>query len=185
MSEADPNPPLRHIVHDVTEIPDGGLKVAWKASPEERAVLAQELDVLEIEAVSTLYEIKRKGRARQGGSRYELTGQIKFRLTQACVVSLEPITQLIEETIEEEFRPEEDIEPRGEDESEVLSVNDPEPFVDGKLEVGRLIFEYLSSAIDPFPRKDGESLEWQDRQDPADVAAQNPFAELAKLKNKN
>lgn len=184
MSEPDPINPLAHLAHDIMEIPNAGLKVNWKASPNELAGLKTALGVLEVEAAAIKYEIKRKGRARRGGERYIVSGELDTRLLQACVVTLEPISQRIVEKIDDEFRPQDDMKPKGEEESDILSVNDPEPIVEGKLEIGRLIFAYLSAALDPFPRKEGESLDWRDLQDPADLASENPFAALAKLKDK-
>jgi hypothetical protein len=33
---------------------------------------------------------------------------------------------------------------------------DPEPVIDGKIDAGELVAQYLSLAIDPYPRLEGE-----------------------------
>ena len=64
---------------------------------------------------------------------------------------------------------------------------EPEPIVAGQIDVGRVVFECLAAAIDPFPRKPDATL------DCALVAAaprapagkpESPFAVLANIKTK-
>lgn len=181
---SQPPHPLAEWTHDAEDIPDAGLKSEWEAVPEVSQQLAEALQVLRVESVRVAYEIKRLRGSKRKNTRYSWTGKLDCRLIQECVVTLDPIAQHIVETIDEEFHPQADIEPAGREESEILSQTDPEPIVDGKLEVGRVVFEYLSAAIDPFPRRDGESLEWQDKVDDAEAEAANPFAALSKLKGK-
>ena len=62
-----------------------------------------------------------------------------------------------------------------------------EPIVAGQLAVGRVGFESLAAALDPFPRKPGAVLDWQPAasQDALRTSPQSPFAVLANLKTKD
>jgi len=59
--------------------------------------------------------------------------------------------------------------------------------VAGQIAVGRVVFESLAAAIDPFPRKPGATLDLQQSPsaDAADDKPANPFAVLANLKPKD
>jgi len=64
---------------------------------------------------------------------------------------------------------------------------EPEPIVAGQIAVGRVVFESLAAALEPYPRKPGAVLDWQAPL-PADAAATtatSPFAVLANLKTKS
>ena len=52
-----------------------------------------------------------------------------------------------------------------------------------EIDVGRVVFETLSAALDPYPRKNGASLEWQDPESAEGVGASGPFGALKKLKD--
>ena len=62
-------------------------------------------------------------------------------------------------------------------------LDQPEPLVDGKIDVGEVVAQFLAVAMNPYPRKDGAKV--------ADVVKSedeeerpNPFAKLAGLKDK-
>ena len=52
------------------------------------------------------------------------------------------------------------------------------------MNVGRVVFETLASAIDLYPRKDGAAFDWR-APEPDKAGVVSPFAALAKLKNKS
>ena len=63
---------------------------------------------------------------------------------------------------------------------------DPEPIVAGQIDVGRVVFECLAAAIDPFPRKPDAALD-RSTSAAADGGAgkpESPFAVLANVKTK-
>ena len=93
------------------------------------------------------------------GGRYRLTGPLRAEVSQACVVTLEPVDSTIEEASTSTFWPEEDMPaPRG-GELDIDEEPDPEPIVAGQIAVGRVVFECLAAAIDPFPRKPDATLD--------------------------
>jgi len=104
-------------------------------------------------------------------------------VTRTCVVTLEPVAQEIEEGIEVEFWPAGKLPEVGDAEVEVLAIPDVEPIEHGTIETGRIIFEVLSAALDPYPRKPGARFEWEDQASAGDADAGGPFAGLKGLKD--
>lgn len=165
-----------------TEIPDGGIAESVLATTaEQRADLAKALDLVSVESLSVRQRIEPLGRAR-----YRFAGTISARLTQACVVTLEPVMSRLEEPFDVEFWPPEQIPDDGDAEREALAVPEREPIEHNRLAIGRVIFETFAAAINPYPRKDGALFEWEDEAGsaPGSSDAGNPFAALAKWKQK-
>jgi len=166
--------------HRTTEIPEGGLHERVAATGVERAAIAEELGLVSCEAVEANYAVRALG-----AGRYRLVGALAARLTQACIATLEPIAQTIGETFEVQFWPAGSLPDTGDTEVEALSVPEVEPLEHGLIDVGRVVFETLSAALDPYPRKRGASLEWQDPNDGEEAGAAGPFAALKKLKDQS
>ena len=86
----------------------------------------------------------------------------------------------IEETVDLVFVPQQPPAPsEKETEAEPRDVkwNDPEPLIDGVVDLGALATEFLLLGLDPYPRKPGAVFE-----PPQDLAPDaGPFAALAKL----
>jgi uncharacterized metal-binding protein YceD (DUF177 family) len=168
--------------HAVQDIPESGLSVQREAAPDELARIAQALDLIACTSLQTEYAI-----APTTGGHYQLSGRLRAEVRQACVVTLEPIDSTIEEAFEAVFWPQEDMPTP---ESGELAIDDEperEPIVAGQIAVGRVVFESLAAATDPFPRKPGAVLDWQSPT-PADAPGSkpdSPFAVLANLKTKD
>lgn len=169
---------LRDWFHLVTDITERGLSRTRAATEEERVELARELDILSCDSLNVAYEIKLRGNAR-----YVLEGTLEADVTQACVVSLEPVAARVEEKFEVELGSAEDlVEDPVEDDVEVSSVPDIEPIENDRIEVGVILFGVLSAALPPYPRKPGVEFDWVDPKAETDPSAASPFAALAKLK---
>lgn len=171
---------LRDWTHLVADIPERGLARTRTATDEERVELAREFDILSCEALSATYEIKPRG-----ALRYVFSGTLEADVTQACVVTLDPVPAHVSEAFEIELAPPETLlqgsAPAAGD-IEVSSVPDVEPMEDGRIEAGRIVFGVLSAALPPYPRKPGVEFDWVDPKVEADPGAASPFAALAKLK---
>ena len=122
-----------------------------------------------------------------------LEGQIEAEITQACVVTLEPVKEQISATFERVFAPiGEGEELHGfawTDEEEVEldreSDGSPEPYGHGVIDIGAVVSEQLSLEINPFPRLEGAEFEGLgDAGQKDEDARPNPFAILAQLKDK-
>lgn len=171
--------PLSHIVslgHG-----DETIEGSIIASDSERAGIAAFLGIAGLEAMRFDYRLEplRNGR-------FALTGRLSAKLTQLCVVSLDPVEETIEEEASLECWPEDQIEtvatPDAEVEIPSLDEDAPVPIAANGVDIGALAAEILASAINPYPRKQDAAFEWTPPQ--AEGAAANPFAKLAKLKTK-
>jgi uncharacterized metal-binding protein YceD (DUF177 family) len=166
-------------LYRTTEIPDGGLRQSRSATPAERTALASALDVLSLEDVLSEFVIRATGQGR-----FRLAGSISGQLTQSCVVTLEPVAQAIKADFDVEFWPPSRLpagNEGGEDDIEALSAAEIEPIEHGCIDAGRIVFETLSAAIDPYPRKPGAEFT---AVDVAETGA-GPFAALKKLKDRS
>jgi len=124
----------------------------------------------------------------KSGGRIQVTGQVRARVGQTCVVTLDPIESEIDEEVDLTFAPEAearrlaDLIEEGQDDEEPPQVIDPpEAIVNGIIDLGRLATDALFLAIDPYPRKPGAVFE-------AEVVAldpeDHPFAALKALQDK-
>lgn len=152
--------------HATEDIPDAGLEVERTATEEERQSIARTLDLVACSSLTARYTISPRGEGH-----FRLTGSLKAQVVQACVVTLEPITDDIEESFSVDYWPETDMPaPSG----GILDVHDEpdlEPIVAGRIEVGRVVFECLAGAIDLFPRKPGATSNSQRPKAPLHPAA--------------
>jgi uncharacterized metal-binding protein YceD (DUF177 family) len=167
--------------HPVADSDDRTLTRTREATQDERIELARELDILSCESLRVSYTIKPAGAVR-----YKLAGKLEAAVTQACVVSVEPVPAQIAEEFSIDLAPPQDIAEAvdGDADREVLSLPDVEPIEDGRIDIGAIVFGLLSAALDPYPRAPGVEFDWVDPKIAADPGAASPFAALAKLKPK-
>jgi uncharacterized metal-binding protein YceD (DUF177 family) len=117
---------------------------------DSRAALAASLDLIDLPEVQFEGEIAPAGRAD-----FALTGRLRARAVQACVISLAPVPARIDEQVTRRFVAELD-SPDG-DEVEIPEDDslDPLPEVIDLIEVLR---EALALALPPYPRAKGATL---------------------------
>jgi hypothetical protein len=173
-----PEPAWDHAAHDIPQI---GVSVEREATPDELARIALALDLIACTSLRAQYTI-----APTAGGHYRLSGRLHAEISQACVVTLDPIDSTIEDDFEAVFWPQEDM-PAPES-GEVALDDEPErePMVAGQIAVGRVVFESLAAAMNPFPRKPDAVLEFHSPT-PADATSnkpEGPFSVLANLKGK-
>lgn len=176
--------PLEDWHHRAADVPERGLEVVREANVDERTKLAAALDIQDCQVLTVSYRLRPAA-----GGRYRLTGSIEAVVTQACIISLEPVVSEIREPIEEEFWPPEAIvaPDQGEaGEQDALSHEAPEPIEDGEIRVGRVVYEQIAAALDPYPRRADAVFAWQEAPEAggAEAGRDNPFAALARLKDK-
>jgi uncharacterized metal-binding protein YceD (DUF177 family) len=173
--------PFSRIIR-VDTLPKDGETVTIEATPPEREALAAVLKLPSIERLSATLTVKR---AAKGGAR--VIGAVHGELTQTCVVTLEPFPAAVEEEIDVRFAPREDEHAgrRPTREPETVSMADddePDPIVDGKIDLGALAAEFFALGLDPYPRKDGVAFEQP--AEPEAEAEATPFAVLRGARNK-
>jgi uncharacterized metal-binding protein YceD (DUF177 family) len=148
------------------------------ATEAEKTAIAVLLDLKALDTLTFTY------RLRQGGNgRLHLSGRLNARVTQTCVVTLEPIQADLDVPVEAEFWPQELIDSL-ENRTETHDALDwPEPIKDGKIDLGPLIYETLATSLNPYPKRKGASFDWSQEQGegPSGIG---PFAALEALKRR-
>lgn len=163
--------------HPDFKIAEAGLQQSRTATATEREALTQVFEVLSCDDVKAVYRVGYLGQGR-----YRVSGDVSARLTQRCVVTLEPVVQELEETFDVEFWPVEALPESADTEIEVLTAAEIEPIEHGLIDAGRIIVETLSAGLDPYPRKPDAEFAWEEKD--AEPSATGPFAGLSKLKDK-
>jgi hypothetical protein len=163
----------------VAQIPDTGLHRDIDADPAARQAMAAVAGLREILSANASLDVTPKG-----GGRFHVAGQVRARIGQTCVITLDPIENDIEEDVDLIFAPPEQI-PEMADlvddtaESAAEIPDPPEPIVNGVIDLGRVATDALFLAIDPYPRKPDAVFE------PPVVSADpedHPFAALKALR---
>ncbi len=142
--------------------------MVFDASAEECTAIAQRLKLLSMTSFSAdIYVL------RELSGDVSIFGDITAEIEQACVVTLEPVSDSVEDSIMQRFTAREDDE-EAEDEDPV------EPITDDEIEVGEVLLQNLSLALNPYPRAPGVAFEVVD--DDAGEPS-GPFAALAQLRD--
>jgi uncharacterized metal-binding protein YceD (DUF177 family) len=175
--------PLSHPLR-VETIKPRGSHVAVTVTGDALAQIARALGLASLEALQARYELARNG------ERVKLEGEIAAELHQTCIVTLEPFPVSLKVPLRLDFAPEAEVlaaaqrqetrDEKGEIDLEILlnEADPPEPIIDGMIDLGTITVEFLSLALDPYPRKPGASFD-------AELGTskdESPFAVLAKLK---
>ncbi|UJW85825.1 YceD family protein [Devosia sp. SL43] len=169
--------PLFEAIIRVDRLPSAGRDLKVSLDEATRAALAEELKLTAIESFDATLTIA----PLRGGIR--ALGRLVARVVQPSVVTFEPVTQDIDETIDRVFLPEAQTH-KPTPGSEVFVDLDDEDFpdhIDGpEVDLSALLIETLALAIDPYPRMPGESLDSLGIK--LDAEDTGPFAALARLK---
>ncbi len=178
MAGPSPQPPTLEAplpwTHTVQDVGARGLDIKRSASAAELNALEAALGVLNVASFDAAYEVRI-----QSGRRYRIEGTFKANVTQACVVTLDPVVEHIDESFAVGFNPPERLEHLSDAERSVLDEPDVEVLDGDSLEIGRVLYDLLASALDPYPRAAGAEFTFRDR---LDSGSDHPFAALAKLK---
>jgi uncharacterized metal-binding protein YceD (DUF177 family) len=180
---AEESPVARTVV--VSVLPTAGYPVRIEANEAERAALAEAHGLVSVDEFVADLEVRRW---RKDGVR--ILGAVHARIVQECIVTLEPVPADLEVAIEAVFVPEGSRLARPLDDDGALIVDAegpdiPEIFEGGEIDVGAVAEEFFELAIDPYPRAPGAELgEIADEADQGEGDKENPFAKLARLRDK-
>lgn len=172
----------------VLNLPQKGLTIKLGTTESERVALAAQHA---LEAVNAFEAAMLLTRWKKNGVR--IRGKIEAQIVQLCVVTLEPITNSIEEEIDTTFVPENsrlarlELDESGELVLDAEGADIPETFSGDKIDLGAIVTEFFELAIDSYPRKPGISTETAPvvfESGDQEVAPDSPFAKLAQLRNK-
>lgn len=172
---------LQDWVYLAEDIPETGLTETRTANAEQLIALAAELGVTTCERLALAYTLH--GIA---DGTYNLSGRLRARVVQPCVVTLDPVAQDIDEKLAIDYWPAGQMPEPDKGEIDLKDDDaDIQAMIDGRIDVGTVAYEVLASAVELYPRTPGATLDWEDKAVPKDGAGKvNPFAVLAKLKNK-
>lgn len=162
------------------QIPDTGLHRDIEADQAAREAMAEVGGLREVLSASASLDVMPKS-----GGRVHVTGHVRARIGQTCVVTLDPIENELDEPIDLIFAPPEQIPDLSElvdeaAESDAEIPDPPEPIINGVIDLGRLATDALFLAVDPYPRRPDAVF-----QPPVEAADPNdhPFAALKALRS--
>jgi uncharacterized metal-binding protein YceD (DUF177 family) len=156
---------------EVNRIPPAGSAESIVAEPTECEAVARRLGLPAIAAIEAELVL-----SRWRGAGIKVTGRFAAEVEQVCVVTLDPFRARVSEAIERYFLPS-----AGGPDLEA----DIDPLENGLIDLGELVVESLSLALDPYPRKPGVQFgdsEWEPQ---SEELSDSPFAALARRKGQD
>ncbi|UVK37330.1 DUF177 domain-containing protein [Mesorhizobium sp. AR10] len=178
MKHADLQSPVSFMAN-VGRLPQKGLLVVIDADAAQRVALASEHELLSVESYRAELLVapwKRNG--------VKVSGRVVADITQACIVTLDPVEAHIDEPVEALLLPDESklgrqgFDGGGEILLDAEGPDSPETFSGDTIDVGALAEQFFGLAIDPYPRKQGVSLEAAGDTDPAESEFQQKLRSL-------
>jgi hypothetical protein len=157
------------------DIAETGHHFALVADAGVRAAVAKVAGLRDLPRLEAKFDVTRRD-----AGRLHVTGIVSATVGQNCVVTLEPLANEVEETVDLVFVPREvparqDAEAEGKPRD--VKWDDPEPLIGEAIDLGALATEFLILGLDPYPRKPDAVFD-----PPADSEPEaGPFAGLAKL----
>jgi hypothetical protein len=162
-----------HIPIAVEEIAETGQHFDFIADAPARAAIAKLAALRDLPRFEANFDVTRRGCG------LHVVGSISATVGQNCVVTLEPLANEVEETIDLVFEPRQTVAEAADKEGQhsEARLDEPEPLIGGVVDLGALATEFLMLGLDPYPRKPGAVFE-----PPQDVNRdQGPFAALGRL----
>jgi hypothetical protein len=178
MKHAEPKSPVSFIAN-VARLPQKGLPVVVEADERQRAALATEHELLSVETYRAELLVARWKR-----NGVKVTGRVEADITQACIVTLDPVSAHIDEPVEALLLPEESklgregFEGGGEIILDADGPDSPETFSGDFIDVGALAEQFFGLAIDPYPRKAGAAIEAAGDDQPEETEFQKKLRSL-------
>ncbi len=155
-------PPFSRPVR-VEAIHRDGLDMRVEADEAERAALAKLNNLPAIGRLVGVFSLRRGG-----GGTILARGEVQADVTQTCVVSARAVARRVGRRAGRRCR----FAPSAEDpprrgarrpaEAQIVTMGDddePDPIVDGKIDLGALAAEFMALGLDPYPRKPGVEFE--------------------------
>ena len=122
-------------------------------------------------------------------------GRILADVHQKCVVTAEAVEEHVDDTFEAWFaepnnavsftkaKRERTAKPANNEHPMLEEEEDPEEIIDGKIDLGELVIQYLSLSLNPYPKKEGAEYENKEASlDHDQDVYSNPFAALKEWK---
>lgn len=172
----------------IDEVSDTGLDVSIEADAAECAAMAKSDGLVAIASFEADFHV-----AKQGPTKFKVSGVLRARVAQTCVVSLDPFETDVRADIDVDFAAvaataashggagSGSESAGGRAASDAAQLDAPDPIIDGRIDLGGLAEEFLILSLDPYPRKPG--VQFDEIGLSGDGAEKvSPFAVLKKLK---
>ena len=122
------------------------------ASDAERAALARRFALVELPALSAEVRLRRA----RAGRYVEIEGSLQARVVQSCVITLDPVEAALDEPFTLLLGPIGGAEAPAPATSDlIIDLDEPEPLDGDEIDIGELVAQQLSLALDPYPRTAG------------------------------
>lgn len=155
------------------------VRVAIDAGEEERAALAEYLDIPEVRMLKADLVLRA-----EPGRRFVLNGHVTAEIVQSCIVTLNPVEAHLDGPIRRIYQDGE----ASEDDPEMDPFDDdtPDQVENGMIDAGAAVCEHIALEMEPYPRSPDAP------EDEAAAAAgagddgpgeDHPFAVLARMRN--
>ena len=166
-------------------------KISLEADGEARQALIRRLDVVSVEKLTADLTIEKQGFV------YVVSGVLHADIVQNCRVTAESVDVHIEGDVEGFFAEKTEtisfvkakrdkiLENQDPEVPFLDEQDDPEAILDGKIDLGELVTQFLSLSIDPYFQKEGAAHPLGDDDEEAVRQATrppNPFAKLEAMK---
>lgn len=175
---------------DITKTPE---KVSLSANDTERQSLCNFLGLLSLDILDAELTVIRE----HSGFLIHVSGTLYAKVTQECVVSGDPVQSEINEEFESFYSDPDQAIPfakaknelfvsHGFVETPVLNEReDPEPVVNGRVDLADLVTQYFSLSLPSYPRAEGveyDKKEDETKRTPSPIR-KNPFEALKQLRS--
>lgn len=172
--------PLLSRPLEIGAISDAGREEHVVATEAERAAIAAEHKLISVDRLEADLDIRRSG-----AELVVIDGRLRAKVVHTCVVSLDPAPQTIDETFHISFvmagSRQAPAEPKPGAEVLVDPESDQPDVIPGSsIDLGAVVLEHFSLALDPYPRAPGAAL--PPEAPDGDAGPESPFAALAALK---
>lgn len=157
---------------DVEDLPSSGKTVKMIADTPVLKAIAERLLVSDVLSLAAELRLT----PQNGGHTVKVTGHFKAEIVQECVITLAPVHSILEDDFEAWYADHEKAIPFNRAKRHMKTIeegaeiqileekDDPEALVNGQIDLGEVVIQFLSLSIDPYPRaesvrvSEGDSL---------------------------
>ena len=164
--------PFSKLAH-IPDLSAKGGNFTLEATPDQCDAVAKRLDIPAVRSLQATLHLKPIDRG------VHLDGQLSATLERRCVASLEPLEEIIDETMQLTFSREANLKKDGDD--FIFDHEDEELLEGDDLDLGDIVIQQLALAMEPYPRKSGAATLVDDY---GKTGETSPFAVLKNLQTK-
>ena len=148
------------------------------AKPAEKEALTKRFGILKIDLFEVIYTVEQIA-----NKSFKIEGEIKAQAEQECVATRVAVEEAIKEAVDIVLRPKNlTSEPGDEIDVSALSTEEAEAIEipsGGKIDMGEIFTQYLSLALNPYPRKENANFSHKEFEE---SSKSKPFDILKDLK---